>query len=147
MHCPALTFFVIRTLTKESSEMIEFNDNKPIYRQIVDYAFNCIICGLWRPEQRIPSVRELAASMGVNTRTVLKAMDELQDIGVVVPKRGMGFILHAEAADMVRTSRRSEFFNVTLPSILEEMERLEITPNELIEAISQYESTKINNGK
>ena len=40
---------------------MEFSDNKPIYRQIVDYSFNRIIDGSWTPGGRIPSVRELAA--------------------------------------------------------------------------------------
>ena len=69
--------------------MMEFSDNKPIYRQIVDYAFNCIIDGTWAPGARIPSVRELAADLGVNTRTVLKAMEDLQDMAVIESRRAM----------------------------------------------------------
>lgn len=112
---------------------MEFNDNKPIYRQIVDYAFNCIIEHLWPPGERIPSVRELAASLGVNTRTVLKAMEELQDLNVIHPKRGMGFTLDADAVRIVTEVRRKEFFQVTLPGLLEEMDRLGISRRELIE--------------
>ena len=41
---------------------MEFSDNKPIYRQIVDYAYNLIIEGAWVPGERIPSVRELSAA-------------------------------------------------------------------------------------
>ena len=112
--------------------MMEFNDNKPIYRQIVDYAFNCIIENLWPPGGKIPSVRELAAEMGVNTRTVLKAMEDLQDLEVIEPKRGMGFMLREDAAQRVTAFRRREFLDVTLPSLLKEMERLGISNDELI---------------
>lgn len=115
--------------------MMEFSDNKPIYRQIVDYAFNCIIDRTWPQGERIPSVRELAADLGVNTRTVLKAMEDLQDMAVIESRRGMGFILLADAADKVTEARRSEFFNVSLPALLEEMERLGITKEELIESL------------
>ena len=38
--------------------MIEFSDNKPIYRQIVDHAYNLILDGRWEPGARVPSVRE-----------------------------------------------------------------------------------------
>ena len=103
--------------------MMEFSDNKPIYRQIVDYAFNCIIDGTWAPGARIPSVRELAADLGVNTRTVLKAMEDLQDMAVIESRRGMGFILLGDAVTKVTDARRREFFNVSLPALLEEMER------------------------
>ncbi|MDE6027744.1 MAG: GntR family transcriptional regulator [Muribaculaceae bacterium] len=51
--------------------MIEFSDNKPIYRQIVDHACNLILNGSWEPGARVPSVRELAAELGVNTRCLL----------------------------------------------------------------------------
>lgn len=115
--------------------MFEFNDNKPIYRQIVDYAFNCIIERSWQPGERIPSVRELAALLGVNTRTVLKAMEELQDFEVIRPKRGMGFLLDSEAVTRVLTIRKNEFFNNTVPAILEEMKRLGISEDELIEKL------------
>ena len=115
--------------------MMEFNDNKPIYRQIVDYAFNCIIDNLWLPGEKIPSVRELAADMGVNTRTVLKAMDDLQDAGVIEPRRGMGFNLAADAAEKVTAIRKKEFFDVMLPALFDEMRRLKISPDELMEKL------------
>lgn len=117
--------------------MIEFNDNKPIYRQIVDFAFNCIIAGSWEPGERIPSVRELAADLGVNSRTVLKAMEDLQDLGLIEPKRGMGFILVPGASGKVMNIRRTEFFNVTFPEFLKEIKLLDISGEELIERIRQ----------
>ncbi|MDE6811680.1 MAG: GntR family transcriptional regulator, partial [Muribaculaceae bacterium] len=52
---------------------MEFNDNKPIYRQIIDHSFVMIMTGAWVPGERIPSVRELSSMLGVNSRTVLKA--------------------------------------------------------------------------
>ena len=112
---------------------MEFNDNKPIYRQIVDYAFNRIIEGAWPPGEKIPSVRELAADLGVNTRTVLKAMEDLQDADVIEPRRGMGFILADDASDKVTGARRREFFDVTLPALAEEMQRLGISPEEVFQ--------------
>lgn len=111
---------------------MEFSDNKPIYRQIVDYAFNSIIDGTWLPEEKIPSVRELAATLGVNTRTVLKAMEELQNIAVIVPRRGMGFDLSADATQKVREARRKEFFETTVPHLRKEVKRLGISEDELI---------------
>lgn len=116
--------------------MMEFSDNKPIYRQIVDYAFNCIIDSVWLPGQKIPSVRELAADLGVNTRTVLKAMDDLQDAEIIVPRRGMGFDLADDAVGKVMVIRKKEFFDVTVPYLREEMKRLKISPEELIGKLS-----------
>lgn len=112
--------------------MIVFNDNKPIYKQIVDYAFNRVLDGTWSPGLMIPSVRELTATLGVNSRTVLKAFEELQDYGVIYPRRGMGFLLADDGGEKVREVRRKEFFDNTLPAIVSEMKLLGISSEDLI---------------
>lgn len=116
--------------------MMEFNENKPIYMQIVDYAYNCIIAGEWKPGLKIPSVRELSALLGVNSRTVLKAMDELQDARVIMPHRGMGFMLAEDAQCKVLEARRKEFFEVSLPALASEVTRLGISPGEVFEKMN-----------
>ena len=70
---------------------MEFKTDRPIYRQIIDYAFGCILGGGWTPGAKVPSVRELAVELAVNSHTILKAYDHLQDNGIIVPRRGMGF--------------------------------------------------------
>lgn len=118
---------------------MEFSDNKPIYRQIADYAFNSIIEGRWIGGERIPSVRELAVDLGVNTRTVMKALEYLQEADVISPRRGMGYILAADAVEKVVQKRRQEFFDNTLPEVLEEMNRLGITLPQLIQHLESKE--------
>lgn len=116
---------------------MEFNDNKPIYRQIVDYAFNSILNGMWLPGSMVPSVRELTGELGVNNRTVLRAFDELQDMEVIESKRGMGFMLRADAKEKVRSVKRREFLEVTLPAIIAEMKALGINSEELAAMLSK----------
>lgn len=126
--------------------MMEFNDNKPIYRQIADYAFNCIIERQWLPGERVPSVRELAAGLGVNTRTVLKAFEYLQDAGVILPRRGMGFTLAPDASARVLHERRREFVEVTLPAVHQEMTRLGISETELFDLLHILSKNSANHG-
>lgn len=111
---------------------IEFSDNKPIYRQIADYSIGRILTGVWVPGARIPSVRELAVELTVNTHTVLKAFEYLQAEEIIVPRRGMGFYLADDALEKVGCMRRREFFATTLPALRAEMELLGITPAELL---------------
>ena len=109
-----------------------FNTDKPIYRQIIDYSFGCIISGQWPPEAKVPSVRELAVQMSVNTHTVLKAFEYLQQHGIIFPRRGMGFFLSAEAPELVEAARREEFFDVTMPALFNEMKMLGIGIDEIV---------------
>lgn len=114
---------------------MEFSDNKPIYRQIADHACGMILSEEWKPGMRMPSVRELAVDLGVNTRTVLKAMEDLQDAGIIFSKRGLGYMLADDAPLKVRESLRREFFGSTLPRLASEMQLLGITPAELSRAL------------
>lgn len=122
-------------LKSSKSLPMEFDDNKPIYRQITDYAFNSIISGRWREGVLIPSVRELSAELGVNARTVLKALEYLQQASIIEPRRGMGFLLSADATARVLAERRKEFYDKLIPSLCDEMKRLDISEQELFDAI------------
>ena len=58
---------------------MNFTNQRPIYRQIADYCFARILSGDWKPGERVASVRELAVQMTVNTHTVLKAFENIQN--------------------------------------------------------------------
>lgn len=110
---------------------MNFKDNTPIYKQIIDYCFGRILSAAWVPDERIPSVRELALALGVNTHTVLKALDYLQNHQIIFPKRGMGYYLAPDAPGRVNATRREEFFNERLPELLAEMKMLSISIEEV----------------
>ncbi len=121
---------------------MEFKDNKPIYRQIIDYCFIRILSGEWLPEQRVPSVRELAVKLAVNTHTVLKAMEFLQNHQIIYPRKGMGFYLASDAPQRVNATRREEFFNETLVEIFKEMRMLGISKEEVDNSWEQFIKNK-----
>lgn len=106
---------------------MEFSQDKPIYRQIIDYSYGRILTGEWTPGERIPSVRELSVTVAVNTHTVLKSYEYLQAHGIITPRRGMGFYLSADAVEKVNAARREEFFASTLPTLFADMKLLGIT--------------------
>ena len=124
---PDSLLYYIDLIEQLLNAMMEFNDNKPIYRQILDYAFNCILTHTWRAGEMIPSVRELTSELGVNNRTVLKALDELQNLRVIESRRGLGFMLACNGVDIIREERKREFFEKALPEIIDEMRILGIS--------------------
>jgi GntR family transcriptional regulator len=66
------------------------NDGRPLYLQIMDEVRRAIVVGTLRAEDPLPSVRELAAELVVNPRTVSQAYQELEREGVVYVQRGQG---------------------------------------------------------
>lgn len=65
-------------------------DERPLYLQIVEQVRRALVVGSLHAEDPLPSVRELAAELVVNPRTVLQAYRELEQEGVVYVRRGQG---------------------------------------------------------
>ena len=69
---------------------IETNSHTPIYLQIVEALQAQIAAGVYRPDEAIPSVREVALQTKVNPNTVQRACEELERLGLIYSKRGIG---------------------------------------------------------
>ena len=68
----------------------EFDNNIPIYIQLVEQLKNHIISGNIKPGERLPSVRELALQTKVNPNTMQKALVELEELSLVYTERTNG---------------------------------------------------------
>jgi len=119
---------------------MDFHADKPIYQQIVDYAFAHVLSGEWTAGGKVPSVRELAGLMTVNTHTVLKAYDYLQTHGILVVRRGMGYFLSDDAPDRVNAERRAAFLSTTAPAFFRDMRLLGLSLDEVVSAVGANDS-------
>lgn len=111
---------------------MEFNSNKAIYLQIADTVCDKILAGELKPEDRIPSVREYGATIGVNPNTVMRTYEKLTAEGVIYNKRGIGYFISPDAKEIVLENNRKEFMEVELPAFLRKMELLGLDPDELL---------------
>ena len=68
----------------------KFDNNIPIYIQLVEQLKIYIISGKLKPGSRIPSVRELALSSKVNPNTMQRALSELESLGLIYTERTNG---------------------------------------------------------
>ncbi|MEK4348267.1 GntR family transcriptional regulator [Paenibacillus sp. FSL P4-0184] len=69
---------------------IEFDNNLPIYIQIMNYIKGEIVTGKLKPGDKILSVRELANELQINPNTVQRTFQELEREEIVETRRGMG---------------------------------------------------------
>lgn len=69
---------------------INFDNNVPIYLQLLEIMKNKIISGEFKSAERIPSVRELALIMKVNPNTMQKALVELENLNLIYTERTNG---------------------------------------------------------
>lgn len=112
-----------------------FSDTTPIYLQIADYVSEQIIMQKWQPETRIPSVRELGVTLEVNPNTILRSYDYLQTHQIIINKRGIGYFVTQDAILRINTLKRESFFQKDIPILAKSMTLLNISIEELIEAL------------
>lgn len=67
-----------------------FDDNLPIYLQIIRILKSDLARGKYQPGEKLPAVRELAMAAGVNPNTMQKALSELERDGLVKSQRTSG---------------------------------------------------------
>ena len=107
---------------------MEFRDNKPIYLQISDVICEKILSGELKAEDRLMSVREYGALIGVNPNTMMRTYEKLTDDGVIYNKRGIGYCVCPDARKTVLANERKSFMDNELPAILKRIQLLEIDP-------------------
>jgi len=98
---------------------MEFTENKPIYIQIADGFCSRILSGELKPGDRIPSVREWGASIGVNPNTVARSYEILTDKGIIYNQRGIGFFITESACESIRNADARKFIEQEIPAFLE----------------------------
>ena len=112
----------------------EWNDSQPIYRQLRDRVVAMIIDGVLKEGDPLPSVRNVAAEYRVNPLTVLKGYEELVGEQLVEKRRGLGLFINAGARDLLLQSERQKFLAEQWPAIAATIQRLGLTPKELLDA-------------
>jgi len=112
----------------------EWNDSQPIYRQLRDRVVAMILDGLLNEGEPLPSVRNVAAEYRVNPLTVLKAYQQLVGEELVETRRGLGMFVNAGARDLLLKAERQKFLTDRWPAIAATIQRLGITPKELLKA-------------
>lgn len=70
---------------------LDVADPKPVYQQIKEKVKMLIISGVFRENERIPSVRELAVTMTINPNTIQRAYKELEAEGYIYSQRAKGY--------------------------------------------------------
>lgn len=110
---------------------MEFNGNKSIYLQICDAICEQILSGTLGPDERIPSVREYGAEIGVNPNTVMRSYEKLTNEGIIYNRRGIGYFISPDARTIVLEAQRREFLENELPAVIRRMKLLGINPEDL----------------
>ena len=69
---------------------LTFDNNIPIYIQLLEYMKIYLISGVFKCGEKLPSVREFATTFKVNPNTMQKALSELEDMNLIYTERTNG---------------------------------------------------------
>lgn len=108
-----------------------FNSEKAIYLQMADRICDEILSGTYADDSRIPSVREYAVALEVNSNTAVKAYEQLARDGIIYTRRGLGYFVTARARERILEARRHAFLSQTVPDVFRQMRLLGIDMEEL----------------
>ena len=107
----------------------QFDERSPIYEQIVMQFCRSLIRGDLEPSQRIPSIREIAMQLKVNTNTVQRAYQEMERRQLIYSKRGTGYFI-SEGENMVQEIK-TEIVKDVVSRFIEEMRSLGFEDNQI----------------
>ena len=108
-------------------------NDRPIYLQIVERIQMAIVSGAYQPGDKLPSVRELAATASVNPNTMQKALSELERSGLLHSRRTSGrFITEDET---MLQELRDRLADRHIHDFMEKMKQLGFREDETLKKI------------
>jgi len=125
----------------------EWNDKQPIYRQLRDRVVAMILEDVLKEGDPLPSVRNVAAEYRVNPLTVLKGYQQLVDEDFVESRRGLGMFVKTGARNLLLQGERQKFLAEEWPRIQANIQRLGLTPEDLLNGAGKQRGSKSGKGE
>ena len=70
--------------------LIDYRDKRPLYEQVGEKLIGLIVNGALSPDEKLPSVRNLAMDLSVNPNTIQRAYSQLEQEGYIYTVSGRG---------------------------------------------------------
>ena len=114
-----------------------FTSRAPVYMQIVSRIRADILGGVYKPDEQIPAVRQLALTAGVNPNTMQRAFTVLEAEQLFITRGTIGRFITTDTEVLARA--REVMRRETVARLVEEAAAVGISPEELIQGIRAYE--------
>ena len=120
-----------------------FRSDLPIYSQLVERIKLGIVSGSFRPGERLPSVRDMAAEAGVNPNTMQRALQELERDGMVYAQRTAGRFVTEDMRVIEHTKK--QFAEEQIRSFLNAMGKLGYRREEILSLLAEEKEEEHGN--
>lgn len=123
----------------------DFHSSKPIYSQIADKINKQIIRKELKAGEKLPSVRDMAISSGVNPNTVQRTYSELERLGIVETRRGQGTFVTED--EKILNRLRDDLKGQIIRTFIEDMKEMGFTSEEMIAGLKDFIQSASSKGE
>ena len=112
--------------------IIDYRDTSPIYEQVTERFKMLILHGVLHPDEKMPSVRNLAVELSINPNTIQRAYSELERQGYIYTVKGKGNFVSDDGRLLFKYKEK---LLGELQSVCKAALEVGITEDELIQSI------------
>jgi GntR family transcriptional regulator len=121
---------------------VDARDPTPIYAQLERALRAAVATGRLRPGEQLPTVRQLAVDLHVNANTVARVYAELERVGVIETRRGVGSFIRATAAEAHPPRERDRRLKAFITRVLADADAAGFTADDLMAGLKAHRLTR-----
>jgi len=115
--------------------MVQFAATRPIFVQISEYLALDIMTGAYPPGSKLPSVRDLAATFGVNPNTMQRALTDLESRGLIDTHRTAGRTVIEDQS--IIAAAKQQLVEQRVREFVESLQAFGYCPDDLVDIIQK----------
>lgn len=115
---------------------LDYQSRIPIYEQIVTSIERYVALGVLKPNEQMPSIRELASNLGINPNTVKKAYDILENKKVIVSMSTKGTFISYKTNEVLENKKKDEIEK--LNNQIKLLLSLGLSKKEIVDIVKEY---------
>lgn len=112
-----------------------FSNDKPIFLQLAEVIKGQIVSGKLLACEKLPSVRDLAFEFGVNPNTVQKALQILEDDGLIYTDRTNGKFV-SDSQDKISVTKK-KIITQEINAFFDKLKSMGLTESEIVKMINE----------
>ena len=114
---------------------IDLRSRVPIYEQIINSIKEQALSGDLKPDEQIPSIRQLTREIGINPNTIHKAYAELERQGVIYSLAGRGAFISSDSEVKKLADAKREELLADIEKLVAEAKKLDVKKDAALQII------------
>ena len=111
---------------------VDYHSGVPVYKQVISAITGAVQAGDLADGDKLPSIRELSAQLGINPNTVAKVYRELELTGIIESRAGSGSFVLPQEEETLSVEEKKSLLKNLLGNLLQEAHRYRISEQEVL---------------